>query len=117
MDTCFGLKGFDKFVSSLHAIDARFILSLRSLDLEVTLSDLQILEHLVIETLLLSLDHLFRLDGKVSFHLLIDLADTLLALSADELDHSLHDEGRLLIVHFNLECLVFDIFYNLKNNS
>ena len=72
---------------------------------------------MVIETLLLGLDHLLGLDGKVSFHLLIDLADTLLALSADELDHSLHDEGRLLIVHFNLECLVFDIFYNLKNNS
>jgi len=48
-----------------------------------------------VKALLFGLDHLLRLDGEVSIHLLLDLIDTLAALLLDELDHTSHN--RLLL--------------------
>jgi len=95
LDASGRLQALDKLVSALHAIDTRFVLCLRLLNLHVALSNLQVLEHLIVKALLFGLDHLLRLDGEVSIHLLLDLIDTLAALLLDELDHTSHN--RLLL--------------------
>ena len=91
LDASSGLQAFDELVSALHAIDTRFVLRLRFLNLKVALSNLQVLEHLIVESLLLSLDHLLRLHSEVGLHLLGDLVDTLATLLLNELDHASHD--------------------------
>ena len=100
LETSFILKTFDQFISSLHAIDTRFICCLRFLNLEVAFCDLQVLQHLIIKTLLFGLNHLFWLHGEVRLHLLLDLVNSLATLRANELDHTVHDELWLLVVHF-----------------
>ena len=90
-----GLQTLDKLVCALHAVDTRFISRLRFLNLKVALSDLQVLEHLVMKTLLFGLDHFLRLHGEVRLHLLLNLVDTFATLLLNELDHAIHD-GLLL---------------------
>ena len=69
------------------------------------------------ETDLLSLDHLLRLNGEVIVHLLLDLLDALRSLRPDKLDHAVHDHGGLLRVHFFRESVrIIIINFYLKPN-
>lgn len=99
LDASFSLQALHEFVGALHAIDTRFICGLRFLNLQVALSDLQVLEHLIVQALLLGLDHLLGLHGEVCLHLLLDLGDALAALLLDELDHASHNASLLCGVH------------------
>ena len=75
-----------------HSVDALFVCVLGFLDFQVTLCNLQVLEHLVVKTLLLGLDHLLGLDGEVCLHLLSNLVHALDTLSFDKLNHALHNK-------------------------
>ena len=85
------MQALNELVGSLHTIDTRFICCLRFLNLHVSLSNLQVFQHLVTKALLLRLDHLFRLHSEVSLHLLRDLIHTLTTLLLDKFDHASHD--------------------------
>jgi hypothetical protein len=95
-----GLQTLYELMCALHAIDTLLVLLFGFLNLEVALSDLQVLQHLILQTLLLGLNLFLRLGCEVGFHLGLDLFNTFDSLSADELDHAIHDQSWLLIVHF-----------------
>ena len=57
LDTSLGLQALNELVGTLHAIDTSFVLCLGFLNFKVALGNLQVLEHLITQALLLSLDH------------------------------------------------------------
>ncbi len=93
------LETLNQLVGALHTINTRFVLGLRPLDLHVALSNLQVFGGLVLQTLLLGLDHVLRLSGEVILHLLLNGLDALPTLSANEVGHAINDGLGLHVVH------------------
>jgi hypothetical protein len=93
------LQALNQFIDLLHSSDTLFVLLCTLGDLQVNFSDVEILLKLKIQLLSLGEHQLLLLDNKVSISLLLDLTDTLLTVSLNELDHAIHDLLRLQIIH------------------
>ena len=89
------LQTLDHLVDFLHAFNTLFVLLCTLLNLKVNLSNIDILGKLVSQLLSLCSNQLLLLDNVVSLCLSLNLVDSLLSMSLNELDHTLRDLLRL----------------------
>ena len=93
------LQALNHFVSLLHSRNAHFVLLSTFLNLQIDLSNIQILVELFVEPLFLGFNHLFFLHCEIILHLHVDVRHTLFSMGLNESDHGTQDIVSLALVH------------------